>query len=166
MAAKNAAADGTTDGASALEADTPTDRNAHAREMLEKENKATLITFEELLELGYGELCSWLKEIARFGNLERTMLFFRRPPVDGWDKPGVKAVFFTGEHRYAIHAHIGRQPDGYGYVGCVACARKPRPGETWTRGNDLPDGPYVRKTFDRIVQRIVSYEMKNLQCWS
>ena len=48
------------------------------------------------------------------------------------------------------------------YLGCTASSRKPRPGEDWTRGNDLPDGPFSKDTFYAILGAIVCYELKEV----
>lgn len=59
---------------------------------------------------------------------------------------------YTDKNSYAIYAKDG-------YLGCMASARKPRAGEDWTRGNDLPDGPLSEETWRRILCDIVSYEL-------
>ncbi|MGD2072081.1 MAG: hypothetical protein PVG65_01140 [Candidatus Thorarchaeota archaeon] len=46
-----------------------------------------------------------------------------------------------------------------GYLGCQVNARKARAGETWLRGNDLPDGPFIEETLQRIKQAIIAYEL-------
>lgn len=51
----------------------------------------------------------------------------------------------------------GRPPDA-GYLGCIASSRKPRAGETWTRGSDLHDGDLNKETWYGILADIVSYE--------
>ena len=38
-----------------------------------------------------------------------------------------------------------------GYLGGFAQKRAPRPGETWTRGNDLADGIYAHETWNQIL---------------
>ena len=38
-------------------------------------------------------------------------------------------------------------------------ARKYRTGENWRRGNDLPDGPFSKATFDAIISAIARYEI-------
>lgn len=48
------------------------------------------------------------------------------------------------------------------YLGCTAASRKPRPGEKWTRGNDLPDGKFNEETFHRILGAILFYEAKDV----
>ncbi len=40
--------------------------------------------------------------------------------------------------------------------------RKQRAGEDWSRGNDLPDGSFNKKTWDRIVYAVFNYEMVKL----
>lgn len=67
-------------------------------------------------------------------------------------------VLFTNDHRYHIAAHTAPE-GGDDYLGCLASVRKPRAGEAWTRGNDLPDGPLTRETWDSIIHRIVGYEL-------
>ena len=37
--------------------------------------------------------------------------------------------------------------------------RKPRAGEDWTRGNDLPDGPYSYETWIKIKNAIIKKEL-------
>lgn len=51
-----------------------------------------------------------------------------------------------------------------GYLGCVVQSRKPRAGENWRRGNDLPDGALDQATWLRILAGIVSYEMVQVHC--
>ena len=139
-----------------VEVDKAVDRKSHAVEMLEKEYQAKVITFQNAEEKGYGEFIKWLKGITRYGNIERTMLVF-----DYEDRISVK--FFTSEHRYSISARLPENDRGY--LGCTSSCRTPKVGETWTRGSDLADGKYSEKTFVEIMADIVSYEMKNLQCF-
>lgn len=139
---------------SVAEVDSAVDRNQHTKEMLEKEKHAQLIKIKQLEELGYQEFAKWLKSIARYGNIHRTMLLYKFN-----DQDRVAADFFTNDYKYSIHA--ARRE----YLGAYASCRKSRVGETWLRGSDLPDGKYNKETFDNIVKSIVGYEMKNLQCW-
>ena len=46
-----------------------------------------------------------------------------------------------------------------GYLGCIVSERKPRAGESWTRGNDLADGDFCEETWLAILRDIVKYEM-------
>lgn len=65
--------------------------------------------------------------------------------------------FYTEEHEYSITA-IDRKKDG-GYLGCTARTRKMRAGESWLRGNDLPDGSFNKNTWNIILRAIVRYEL-------
>lgn len=71
-----------------------------------------------------------------------------------------RVAFYTDNHKYFIKA-IEREGEK-GYLGCGVSARKPRAGETWTRGNDLPDGPFTKETLDRIEKGIIAYELEQL----
>ncbi len=62
-----------------------------------------------------------------------------------------RLYFYTETNKYAVVA----TPD---YLGCVASSRKPRAGEWWTRGNDLPDGPFCEETWLAILRAVVAYE--------
>lgn len=67
---------------------------------------------------------------------------------------------YTETHRYRISA-IDRSEDD-GYLGCTASVRKPRAGEDWNRGNDLADGPFNKKTWEKIKGDIIAYELVKL----
>ena len=70
-----------------------------------------------------------------------------------------KFCFYTEENVYYISA-VDRE-DG-GYLGCTVMTRKERPGESWKRGNDLPDGPFNEETWNSIIRAIVRYEIVKL----
>jgi len=44
------------------------------------------------------------------------------------------------------------------YLGCSVRRRIRRPGETWNRGNDLPNGDIAEETLNQILGAIVFYE--------
>lgn len=72
----------------------------------------------------------------------------------------VKIWTFTNQYRITARIH------GYGnrtYLGCQASSRKSRTGETWTRGNDLPDGEFNQETWDKIMGGIVRYEAEEVR---
>ena len=80
--------------------------------------------------------------------------------------PGIdlRLYLYTATHRYSLAVRKGSPAasgteGAAGYLGCIAQVRTPRPGEDWTRGNDLPDGPLCRETFDAILNSIVGYEL-------
>ena len=74
-------------------------------------------------------------------------------------------IFYTDTHKYSIYGYKSSERSPKGYLGCGGDSRKPRPGEDWHRGNDLPDGKYSKKTFDAIARAIVAYEIKSRQLW-
>ena len=71
-----------------------------------------------------------------------------------------KFRLYTDVNIYTIVAH-DRRGDG-GYLGCQASTRKPRAGEDWHRGSDLPDGKFTRATWESIKNGILSYELCKL----
>lgn len=86
-------------------------------------------------------------------------LYSGSPPVKWAVEPNVLHVLLFTE-RNAYHISIRPHQDRPAYLGCTASARYYRPGETWTRGNDLPDGEFSRKTWDYIVNGILRYELQ------
>ncbi len=79
---------------------------------------------------------------------------------DGTYEIKKEVAFYTDDNKYFIVA-VEREMKK-GHIECVANARKSRAGETWTRGNDLADGPFTRKTLERIKNRIIAYELIKL----
>jgi hypothetical protein len=74
----------------------------------------------------------------------------------------VRIRLYTETNCYAIVAKDRGDPVGElknAYLGCIASTRKPRAGEDWTRGNDLPDGPFSEETWRKILGAIVGYEL-------
>lgn len=80
-------------------------------------------------------------------------------------EPAVEAIeswvhfkLFTESRVYSVGAHwesgVAR------YLGCISNTRKPRVGEDWTRGHDLPDGYFCRETWESIKDRIIKSEME------
>ncbi len=106
------------------------------------------------------QLVEWLGEIVPYGQIDKytriTRESFNDSPYNT-DRHAnhVNYIFCTAEHRYAISAYPH-------YLGCIASTTRERPGENWTRGNDLPDGPFCRETWDAIKNRIIGYEMEKL----
>jgi len=107
------------------------------------------------------QLVEWLKEIVPYSHIDK----YTRKTREGFESGvfntdrhanHVTYIICTAEHRYSISA----TPT---YLGCIASATRERPGETWTRGNDLPDGPFSRETWESIKDRIISYEMVKLE---
>ncbi len=76
-----------------------------------------------------------------------------------------RVYLYTKTNRYSIVARRvknGKERIDDGYLGCIASSRKPRAGENWTRGNDLPDGALTEATWQRILAGIVRYELQRI----
>ena len=105
-------------------------------------------------------LDQWMSELIYPGKVKD---FFQE--VSGHGSPEeVKRdfCFYTKDHQYFITSIERKDGDKHDYLGCQVSARKARAGEDWIRGNDLPDGEFNKKTWDRIIYAIVSYEMVKL----
>lgn len=137
--------------------------NKDLKQRLEENSKSKLIKYEELIDIA-PEFAIWLKEIVRYGNVDSQALIFWN--INRKDDGNHFTVhLYTNDHCYSIYGYAPTEKNPRGYLGCGATTRKPRVGEDWNRGNDLPDGKYCKETFDAIVHRIVAYELKNLQLW-
>ena len=105
-------------------------------------------------------LDQWLKELVYPGKVDN---FVQEIYSQGNDiKVERHLCFYTEEHIYYINAierYLGTKKS---YLGCQVNARKSRAGEDWVRGNDLPDGEFNKKTWDRIIYAIVCYEIVKL----
>ena len=97
----------------------------------------------------------WLPEICRRGRVE-DLVQTSGEAIPGGER-SQSYEFFTETHSYYIRAIV--RPDGRTYLGCTTGVRKPRAGVNHAGGSDLPDGPFTRETWDKIVRAIVGYEM-------
>lgn len=106
---------------------------------------------------------SWIGNIGKFSRSPKNIeIVDDEGEGDGkgnWEQR-FRVRIYTNTKRYGIIA-VERSKDK-GYLGCTASSRMPRAGETWTRGNDLADGPLTKKTWHAILGDIVSYEMVDL----
>lgn len=93
------------------------------------------------------KLGKFVDELGRWGKAK-----FLWQEEEGW----VRVSLFTDGNCYGIRA------TDTGYLGCIVSARKPRPGEDWTRGNDLADGKLNEETWNRILRDILAYELKSI----
>ena len=142
------------------EKEIPWDNKTHGREMYETECKCKLLKWAELMNSPWNANFGMkLKQLARYGNVDSVMLISK--PEDS-KNDWITVRFFTNDYSYSIHVHW-KQTMEDSYLGCTVTSRKPRPGESWHRGNDLPDGKYNDETWNDILRGIVSYEMKTLQ---
>ena len=96
-------------------------------------------------------------------DLLRKNVQFRTHTLSTNLEPGEKklrAVIYTKSNAYHIAATQRRKDKGY--LGCISCSRKARPGEDWFRGNDLPDGDLSERTWKAILTGIVRYEAQQI----
>ena len=93
---------------------------------------------------------AWLKEICPWDCGED---YLQCVADQGGPDGRLDFCVFTHDHRYYIGTRDGQ------YLGCTVTCRKPRAGEDWGRGNDLPDGKFCRETWDRIKNSIIAYEL-------
>lgn len=101
------------------------------------------------------KLKSWFSPSLHFANWDRDVLV-TDDEASGDGASSVHLTLYTATNLYHIKAC---QAPGKSYLGCIAATRKPRAGENWTRGNDLPDGPFSKETWDKIIAAIVGYEL-------
>lgn len=100
----------------------------------------------------------WLAELVFPGDVKD---FVEENKGYGNDEEVTREItLYTDEHEYHIVAK--EKKDDEGYLGCGVLARKSRAGEDWQRGNDLPDGPFNKETWNRIIYAIVNYELVKL----
>ena len=103
-------------------------------------------------------LNEWITELVYPGKVEDFIKVIKE--FEFKDTLNKEIVFYTDGYKYRIYS-IDRNDDE-GYLGCQVSARKERPGENWIRGNDLADGPFDKETWNRILSRIVNYELREL----
>jgi hypothetical protein len=72
-------------------------------------------------------------------------------------KSTLKFKIYTDNNVYHFIAVVKDNDDNY--LSCQVSSRKQRAGESWTRGNDLPDGKINQNTWFNILQSIVKHEM-------
>lgn len=103
------------------------------------------------------DLLSWIRrDFYRYSGEEHVDVL----PAKASDS-GLVVKLYTDVNVYTLTARDGGS-DG-GYLGAVGGSRKPRAGETWTRGNDLSDGPLSEETWSRIKNDIISFELVRLR---
>lgn len=102
-------------------------------------------------ELGK-QLVEWLKlDCEYFGRAKKVLL-------NGDDAKHFSIQIFMPKNCYHIIARMGDHLKDY--LGCTVVSRTPRPGETWNRGKDLPDGRFSKETLNRILCAIVFFEAR------
>ena len=81
-----------------------------------------------------------------------------RPKHLRWEHSGTgshRAVFATTKNNYFVSFKDT-------YLGLTVSSRVARPGETWLRGSDLPDGKFSKETFDQMMDAVLTYELREV----
>lgn len=119
----------------------------------------------ERLKSACPEFVDWFKPIQRRGtNLIDAAVLSSTDSTNGGVET-YRVTLFTSRRSYSIvmkPIRASSHGDESGYLGATGSQRAPRAGETWTRGNDLADGPYCKKTWDQIVADILACELVRL----
>lgn len=118
---------------------TEEDRAVDRLKILEDAHGGKLMRVEDLPPR-YDEVKSWMG--GRYGS--RNVL-----AVLNDERLGLK--WYTRDSLISVRIRLPGQGCDNGYIGAIRHARAPRPGETWTRGNDMADGPYCKETWDRVI---------------
>lgn len=107
------------------------------------------------------ELKKWVEEIVPYGRNKKDFMIETESAEPKDDKRKYETrynvKFYTHKSKYYVYATESK--DGHSYLGAGSSLRKPYPGEDWTRGHDLPDGPLNRKTWESIKDAIIKDEM-------
>ncbi len=98
----------------------------------------------------------WIESLCRYGHEPLRYVLWDPERIEEGPLVKLWAKVFTDRYVYRISATANSLCSG-------ASARKPRAGETWTRGRDLPDGPFSEETWQEIVLAIVRYELVELE---
>jgi len=107
------------------------------------------------------QLVEWMKEIVPYSNFDKYARKTREgietnPHNTDRHANHVNYIIYTKLHSYSISA----TPT---YLGCIASTMFYRPGENWTRGNDLPDGKFCYETWSAIKDAIIRYELEKVE---
>lgn len=101
------------------------------------------------VEEGKKQLIEWLDDLA----------FCREPKMYEEIQSEENRIWtriYTNDYCYSISATFDTDE---GYLGCISTCRKNRPGESHTRGSDLPDGKFSLGTWRSILRGIVRNEL-------
>lgn len=120
------------------------------------------LSYERALEACKLLVEKWLGELSYFRSGPKKQKWELLPeqrassmpngPTSKVADPVWRLTLATERHHY----YIRFSPT---YMGCVASARVVDAGESHTRGNDLPDGPFGRVTWSHILTEMLAYEL-------
>jgi hypothetical protein len=130
----------------------PEDAKKHTIERMSRDYDGAVVSAEIFFGC-YPEAKEWFGSMVRYQNFDSILRFV-------WKNGSTYIVYFwTENNEYSIVFSVS---DTSNYMGAGVSSRKNRPGETWNRGNDLPDGKCCYETFEKIKNGIISYELKTL----
>ncbi len=123
------------------------------------------------------QLLEWLDEFkAWYGSSEQSWEDYLYTDTEYWkylypydqgggeldDENAFHCLIWTVDNEYHISCRLNtdkRETAIRSTMMALVHGRKFRAGENWRRGNDLPDGPFSKETFDEIICAIARYEV-------
>jgi hypothetical protein len=121
---------------------------------------AQMVTAEQLADATW--LCPDTKTVAWSGGFLRDWLRRAKIPalITKNDAEGMTALVYTAKRCYSIYVRepLPLIPNSRMSMGGIMDSRAPEPGESWTRGRDLPDGALSEETWAAILAAIVMWE--------
>ena len=108
-----------------------------------------------MTEMQRWEIIEWLRPLTRFGG---------QFEIKEIQNNRLHLYLYTDKNKYSISIRFPTLDDNTSYIGCIMDSRKPRAGETWTRGRDLHDGKLTFETWVKIMADILAMEAVKLQC--
>jgi hypothetical protein len=104
--------------------------------------------------LEYSDLEKRFPKLVKWA--ESTLYRFKDKAILRENESGYAEIhLYTERYRYTIVASDN-------YLGCIMKARMSRPGESWLRGNDFPDGDMKIRTWKEIITAIARHEILNV----
>ncbi len=100
------------------------------------------------------QLIKWLSRTKYYTSVDLESYIRTAGEDDPHEGDTHRITLYTANYEYHIVATGGSD-----YLGCTMNARKPLPGEDWTRGRDLADGKLNDETWCHILSDIVAYEL-------
>lgn len=110
-------------------------------------------------------ITAMVRDLGRFGGTKLIELVEADPGNNVEQRARLTVQLYTANNIFTIDAyqpHPDARSHRHFYLGCMATARRMRPGESWRRGNDLADGPLSLETWERIKADILSYEFNEV----
>lgn len=127
------------------------DRKADRQAILDAAHRGKVMRLRDL-PTQYDELRSWIS--AKYGTAHILAVL---------NDEYARLKWYTRDSVIGVVVHLPTEKRPQGYIGATASSRAPNPGETWTRVNDLADGPYCKETWDRVVADAAFWDVLPLE---